>query len=147
MHVLERLENFDRRDSLLAGFSRLRLPYFILAMLFLSYVLTIYQISFSIFHGIWGILPDDLIYFNALQDWLHSGFSIRGYTLQPSPYLLEFLLDCLVVFFTDDFERFTYVVSGIVAICFAGSFLLLGYAYCRNWWRAAIISLLSYSNL
>lgn len=104
MYVQERLENFDRRDSRLAELSRSRSPYFIFIMLFLSYVLTIFHISYSVHHRIRGVRPDDLIYFNALQDWLHSGSPIRGYTLQPSPYFLDFLLDRVVVFFTDDFE-------------------------------------------
>jgi hypothetical protein len=82
-----------------------------------------------------------------LQDWLRSGPSIRGYTLQPSPYILDLLLDRLVVLFTNDFERYVYVVSAVVSICFAGSLLLLGYAYCRDWRRAAVISLISYASL
>ncbi len=147
MHAPERQGNFDRRDSRLAAFSRSRSPYVISALLFLSYVLTIYQISFSIFHSTGGTWPDDLIYFNALQDWLKSGSPLRGYTLQPSPYVLDFLLDRIIIFFTDDFERFAYAVSGIVAILFAGSFLTLGYAFCRDWRRAVVIALLSYTNL
>ena len=92
-----------------------------------------------------GTWPDDLLYFNALQDWQRSGSPIRGYTLLPSPYFLEFALDRILVFFTSDFELFAYVLSGIFAICLAGSFLLFGYVYCRDWRRAAIVSLLSYS--
>ncbi len=147
MHAHERLENFDRHGSRRAELSRLRSPFFILAMLCIIYILIIFHISFSAFYRMQGIGPDDLLYFNALQDWLRSGSPIRGYTLQPSSYFLEFLLDRIVIFFTSDFELFAYVVSGIFAICFAGSFLLFGYVYCRDWARAMIISLLSYSSL
>jgi hypothetical protein len=145
MPAHERLANFDRHTWRRAESSRLRAPFFISALLFLSYVLTIFHISFSAFYRIRGAWPDDLIYFNALQDWQHSGSPIRGYTLLPSPYFLEFALDRILVFFTSDFELFAYVLSGIFAICLAGSFLFFGYVYCREWRRAAVISLLSYS--
>ena len=47
MHAHERLENFDRHGSRRAELSRLRSPFFILAMLCIIYILIIFHISFS----------------------------------------------------------------------------------------------------
>ena len=80
MHAHERLENFDRHGSRRAELSRLRSPFFILAILCIIYILIIFHISFSAFYRIQGIGPDDLLYFNAPQDWLRSGSPIRSGT-------------------------------------------------------------------
>lgn len=100
--------------------------------------------SFSSYYSNYGIAPDDLLPFNALQDSLRSGSPIIGYALSPSPFFLEFVLDRTLVSFTEDFELFAYVLARIFSICLAGSFLLFGYVYSRDWRRAVVISLLSY---
>jgi hypothetical protein len=61
-------------------------------------------------------LGDALLHYNAIGWWWRFGDSPRGFTLTPSPSLIDFGLQLPIAWLTPDFERFAYVLALVYSL-------------------------------
>src|SRR4051812_34818992 len=60
--------------------------------------------------------PDALLYYNMILTWSRHGDSPRGFTLTPSPYFIDLLLQLPLALAAPDFERFAYALALLYAL-------------------------------
>jgi hypothetical protein len=61
------------------------------------------------------VQPDSLVHYNMLLTWWRHGDSVRGFTLTPSPYFIDMLVQLPIVLLAPDFERFSYWLAFVYA--------------------------------
>ncbi|MDB4962310.1 MAG: hypothetical protein JWP01_2309 [Myxococcales bacterium] len=72
------------------------------------------------------VQPDSLIHYNMLLAWWRHGDSPRGFTLTPSPYFIDMLIEFPIMLLAPDFERFSYALACAYALLiFASLYLIL----------------------
>lgn len=66
-----------------------------------------------IFHvrSLLSVQHDALVHYNMLLTWWRHGDSPRGFTLTPSPYFIDMLVQIPIVLLAPDFERFSYALA------------------------------------
>jgi hypothetical protein len=76
-----------------------------------------------------AVPPDSLLHYNAFLWWTRFGDSPRGFTLTPSPYFLDLVMQLPLSVAATDFEHFSYRLSELYALLFlATTYVLLRYA-------------------
>ena len=68
---------------------------------------------------------DALVHYNMLLTWWRHGDSPRGFTLTPSPYFIDMLVQFPIMLIAPDFERFSYALGCTYALMIFGSLCLL----------------------
>lgn len=84
-----------------------------------------FDAAYSKVRAIAAVPADSLIHYNMLLTWWRHGDSPRGYTLTPSPYFVDILLQLPLVFLAPDFERFSYALAATYALLLTGSLYLV----------------------
>jgi hypothetical protein len=68
-----------------------------------------------------SVAADSLIHYNMLLDWWRRGDPMRGYTLTPSPYFLDLVLQVPLALIAPDFEVFSYLLALAFAVLILGA--------------------------
>lgn len=72
-----------------------------------------------------AVMHDSLVHYNILLGWLHHGDSLRGFTLTPSPYFLDMVLQLPIALLAPDLEAFSYALGAAYALlCVAALYAL-----------------------
>jgi hypothetical protein len=72
------------------------------------------------------VQADSLVHYNMLLAWLRHGASPRGFTLTPSPYFIDMVVQLPVLWLAPDMESFSYWLACAYAILiFAGVYAVL----------------------
>jgi hypothetical protein len=80
-----------------------------------------------------AVPPDSLIHYNMLLDWFRLGDTPRGFTLTPSPYLIDIALQMPLVLLAPDFECFAYLLALVYAVLIFGSlYAVLTIVFCGD---------------
>lgn len=71
------------------------------------------------------VQPDSLVHYNMLLTWWRHGDSPRGFTLTPSPYFIDMVLQLPMMLLAPDFEGFSYALACTYALLILGSLYLV----------------------
>src|SRR4029079_14876462 len=73
-----------------------------------------------------SVPPDALVNYYWILDWWHNGDSPTGFTLTPSPYFIDILLQIPITLLAPDYEGFAYALAATYAVLiFAALFLVV----------------------
>jgi hypothetical protein len=90
-----------------------------------------------------AVPPDSLIHYNGLLWWVRFGDSPRGFTLTPSPYLIDVALQLPMSVLVPNFEHFSYRLGEIYALMFLVTlYMVLRYALATTRLVAFVIACL-----
>jgi hypothetical protein len=62
------------------------------------------------------VMPDSLVHYNMLLAWWRHGDSPRGFTLTPSPYFIDMLVEFPLMLLAPDFEQWSYALACAYAV-------------------------------
>jgi hypothetical protein len=71
------------------------------------------------------VQPDSLVHYNMLLAWWRHSDSPRGFTLTPSPYFIDMVLQLPIMLLAPDFERFSYALACAYALLILASLYLV----------------------
>jgi hypothetical protein len=74
-------------------------------------VVAAFHVTYADWRSRAGVAPDNLLYYNMLMSWWRHGAPLTGYTLTPSPYFVDLVLQLPIALVAQDFERFAYCLA------------------------------------
>ena len=89
----------------------------------LALLLRAFESGYFFFRAYAAVMPDSLLHYHWILSWWRHGDSVRGFTLTPSPYFIDFAIQIPIALLAPDFEWFSYAMSLAFAALLFGSVL------------------------
>ena len=102
-----------------------------------------FDISYQHSRAIESVLADNLLSYNALLTWRELGDPLTSFTLTPSPYFLDLLMQLPIASWTADFERFAWWEALAYASATCVAFVALFRALGASRWGSALAAALT----